>query len=414
MENVYLAYSILGVTILLLALAAEKIKQLLWMSEPLLATLVGVLVGQYGLEWLDFHHWDNSHLVLEELARLTLAISLIGVAFRLPDTWIRQYGGSLAILLLIGMPLMWLLTGLSAWQMLQLPLLEALLLGALITPTDPVVASSIVTGELAEKHVDADIRHLISAESGANDGLAFLLVMLPILLIEHAFPQAISEWLTAVLLGKVIASIMGGILLGYFTGKIVDWLYRHEHVHHRSLLAVSIALALACLGFAKLLHGDGILAVFAAGLAFNWLIRKEQGHREAQHERIQETTKQFLDVPVFVFFGMVLPFERWWEMGWPVLVFAMSILLLRRLPVLLLYPFVKPLKNRYDALFVGWFGPIAVAAMVYIGWAEVKQGYEHLWVIGSLVIFVSILVHGITATPLTRLYANSQRKSAQK
>lgn len=86
---------------------------------------------------------------------------------------------------------------------LGLPALQALLLGALVAPTDPVVSSSIVTGDLAEEHVDADARHLISAESGVNDGLAFLLVMLPALLLESSPAKALVHWTVVSLLGKV-------------------------------------------------------------------------------------------------------------------------------------------------------------------------------------------------------------------
>ncbi len=71
------------------------------------------------------------------------------------------------------MPLMWIISSICGWWILGLPVLQAMLLGALITPTDPVVASSIITSEMATKTVAEDTRHLISAESGANDGLAF-------------------------------------------------------------------------------------------------------------------------------------------------------------------------------------------------------------------------------------------------
>ena len=173
----------------------------------------------------------------------------------------------------------------------------------------------------------------------------------------------------------------------------------------RSMLAVTLAVAISLLGLAKLLHGDAILAVFAAGLALNWLIGGEEGYEKSHHEHMQETMKRFFDVPIFVFFGMILPVNEWLQEGLPLLLFCFAILLFRRLPVLLLlYRFLKPVERISDALFVGWFGPIAVAAMVYATWANVQEGYERLWHLGSCVIFVSILIHGITATPFTRWY----------
>lgn len=255
------------------------------------------------------------------------------------------------------------------------------------------------------------MRHLMSAESGANDGLGFLLLMLPALLIERAPEAALTHWLTVVLLVEVVGSILAGALVGYAVAKLVEWLYSREDSERGSLLAVSSALSLLLLGGTAALQGDGILAVFSGGLAFNWVIRDEEGHAEARHERIQETIIRFFDIPVFFFFGMVVPWQSWPELGWSAVIFVIAILLLRRIPaILLISRKLAPLRRRDDALFVGWFGPIAVAGMVYASWGKVREGGEQLWQLASLVIFVSILVHGMTATPFTRWYATRRAR----
>ncbi len=89
---------------------------------------------------------------------------------------------------------------------------------------------------------------------------------------------------------------------------------------------------------------------------------------------------------------------------------AVAILLLRRLPaVLLLRPFLGRLRGIQDALFLGWFGPIGVAALFYAFLSLRQAGVEEPWIIGSLVICASILVHGCTAVPLAKLYGKQQR-----
>lgn len=411
MDTVFAIYAVLGATVLVLALSAGFLERSLWVSEPLIAMAIGIAVGPVGLGLFRPDAWGAHQRVLEELARLTLGISLMGVALRLPSEWVRRSWRPLGLLLLVGMPLMWLVSGLCGWLILGLPVLEALLLGAVLAPTDPVAASTIVTGTFAERHLDADTRHLISAESGANDGLAFLLLMLPVLLREHSAGVALERWLLEVLLLEVLGSALGGALFGWAVSRALRRVYAWKHASRGSLLAVTLAISLTLLGVVKLLGGDGILAVFAAGLVFNWYIREDEGHEEARHERVQETAKRFFDVPVFLFFGMVLPWSDWVALGWRGLAFVVAVLVLRRLPVVLaLARALAPVRSLRDALFVGWFGPIAVAAMVYAGWADLREGHHTLWIVSTLTIFASLVAHGLSATPLTRWYARDRRE----
>lgn len=410
MHELYISYVAIGLTVLVLSFSVRVVKEKLWLSEPLLAVLAGIAIGPYALDLVSPRLWGDEEKILEELARLTLAVSLIGVAFRLPHRWVYSHWRPLAVVLLAGMPLMWVMSSLCGLWILDLPVLETLLLAALIVPTDPVVASSIVTGPLAESHVEPDTRHLISAESGANDGLAFLLVMLPALLLDRPAADALAHWSTVVLFGKVLGSIAGGAVAGHLLSMALRRAHYRAPSEQSSLLAVSVAAAIALLGIARLLGGDGILAVFAAGLALNRGLGEKEGREKARFERLEGSITRFLDIPIFILFGLLLPWHGWWVQGWPLLAFGASILLLRRVPVVLvLCPWLAPVRRLRDALYVGWFGPIAVAAIVYVTWADVKQGYPHLWTIGSFVIFASIVVHGITATPLTRLYHAKRR-----
>lgn len=410
--DVDLAYSVLGGTVLVLSLAAAPIKRRLWFSEPMVATLVGVLLGPAVLGVFEPASWDESTSALGYLARFTLAISLMGVALRLPHDWVRKNARSLAVLLGVGMPLMWIASSLCAWLLLSVSALHALVIGAIVTPTDPVAASSIVTGKLAEEAVEEDVRHLISAESGANDGLAYLLLMLPVLIMEHGASGALWHWLAVVLCAEILGAVVFGALVGFSCGRLFVIVDKREAPHRGSLLAVSGALSLLLLGVTAELGGDGILAVFAAGVAFNWAIGDSE--RQAHHQRLQETIDRFLDVPVFLLFGMLIPWQDWKELGWSGVGCAGALLLVRRLPVVLsLARFVGCLDSRKDALFTGWFGPIAVAAMLYGTMAKEHDPSQELWPVVTLTIFASILVHGVGATPLTRWYGASNGRPRQ-
>jgi NhaP-type Na+/H+ or K+/H+ antiporter len=170
-----------------------------------------------------------------------------------------------------------------------------------------------------------------------------------------------------------------------------------------SLLTVSLALSLTVLGVTELLHLNGVLAAFVAGIVFNFAGSSDA--KESQEE-IQEAISRFFDLPIFVVLGMALPWEGWLELGWGGILLVAAVLVLRRLPALLaLRPLLGPLRGKIkDVLFLGWFGPVGAAALYYAAFSFRETGIEAAWTVGSLVICASLLVHGVTATPLTKLY----------
>ncbi len=410
MSELFMALAAVGGLLLMLGMLAGLIKDRLYFSEPLVALLFGVLIGPGVLGLLDLDSWGNQELIVEEAARLTLAIAVMGVALRLPEGYPLRHLRTMAVLLGILMPLMWLASGILAYLILGLPFLVALLLGAVVTPTDPVVANSILTGGLAERNLPERTRHVLSAESGANDGLAYLLVFWPILFLARPPGEALFHWLIHTLLWEVVAAVVLGALIGYVAGLLLGWAQAKQTTEHTSLLTVGLALALTVLGAIELAGSDGILAVFAAGIAFSMVVRP---HREEQQERVQEAIRRFFDLPVFVLLGMVLPWEGWLELGWEGLVLVLAVLLLRRLPaVLTLSPLMGQVRGKGDTLFLGWFGPIGIAALYYAALALREVGNEEIWWAGSLIICASILAHGVAATPFTKLYGRRYQDNA--
>jgi NhaP-type Na+/H+ or K+/H+ antiporter len=152
------------------------------------------------------------------------------------------------------------------------------------------------------------------------------------------------------------------------------------------------------------------LAVFVAGLAFDEAVSESD---RGEEERVQEAVNRFFILPIFVLLGLTIPWEGWLDLGWAGLLLALAVLLLRRLPaVLALKPLLGRVRGTRDALFLGWFGPIGVAALYYASFSVGEAGVEEPWVVGSLIICASILVHGLSATPLTRLYGRRAHNDA--
>lgn len=398
-----------GGLVLILGLVSDFFRRTWWASDPMTAVLFGVLIGPVGLGLLDPTHWGiKQDVILEQAARFTLAIGLMGVALRLPKNYVFRHWQPLSVLLGLVMPLMWLTSGLLIYAILGLPFWEAMLVGAVITPTDPIVSTSIVTGVVAHQNLPGRLRHLISGESGANDGLAYPLVFLPILFLKRSPGDALFHWVTRFILWEVGAAIVVGAIIGYAAGRLLEWAEDKKTIEEKSFLGYTIALSLFVLGTAKLLGSDGILAVFVAGLIFSEVIR---GKERSEEENIQEAINRFFTLPIFILLGLAIPWQEWWSWGWGGILLAIAVLLLRRLPaILLLRPLIAPVHNFQEALFVGWFGPIGVAALYYAALSLRETGMQEAWTLGSLIICVSIFAHGLTATPLSRLYGQWHKK----
>jgi NhaP-type Na+/H+ or K+/H+ antiporter len=403
LTELYVSLAAVGGLLLLLGMLGGVLKERTPVSEPLVALLAGVLIGPAALGLLDLAGLGDQTVILEEAALVTLGIALVGVALRLPVGYASTHWRLLVVLLGVVMPLMWLAGGFLAYLILGLPFWVAVLVGAIVTPTDPVVASSIVAGGVAERNLPAKLRHAISAESGFNDGLALPFIALPVFVLTEPPGEALSHWLTHTILLEITAGAAVAALMGYAAGKTLRWAEANETMERTSLLTISLALSLTVLGVTELLHLNGVLAAFVAGVVFNWAGSSDA--KESQEE-IQEAISRFFDLPIFVLLGMALPWEGWLALGWKGPVLVAAVLLLRRLPaVLALRPFLGPLRGTTkDVLFLGWFGPIGAAALYYAAFSLRETGIEEVWVVGSLIICASVLVHGVTATPLTKLY----------
>lgn len=404
MSQLNIALAVMGGVAVGIALLSAMIKRNP-ISEPAIAVIVGLAVGPFGLGWLDLQRWGDVFPILEQAARLTVAIGLMGVAMRLQQHTLRRLLKPVALLLTVVMLGMWLVSSALAGWLLGFSPWAALLLGAVITPTDPVVASSIVTGKFAEQHLPLRLRDTLSAESGANDGLAYLFVMLPILILSQDVDAGWSRWLfDAVLVGVLGAAVFGGFV-GWAAARLLRYAQQRDWVASTSLLGYTVAFTLLTLGLAKLLNTDGLLAVFAAGLAFN-LSSDRQDEQEDEH--IQEAVAKLFTLPMFVLFGIALPLQDWVSLGWPLIALAISILLLRRLPIVMLASLGwQGILNRRDSIYLGWFGPLGIAAIYYAALAHRHLHDPSYWHAVSALIFCSIMAHGVTAAPLSRWYAST-------
>ena len=385
---------------ILMVLGSRAIRHLP-VSEALIALVVGVALGPEGLAVADPR--DGTTL-LHAASELIMAVALLAIALRFPWGTVWRERRPLLWLLLLGMPAMAaIVAGLAAWT-LGVGLGAAVLIGGILAPTDPVLSASVVTGDPAEEALPERLRALLSLEAGANDGLALPIVVAGLAIVhDHGWGHVGVHGLWAV--GLAIA-------VGAAIGSVAGWAFRaldeRHDVESSAYFVFTVVLALFTLGTVNAMRGDGILAVFVAGLAYNRVV----GERIYESEReVEEGINRVLMLPVFVLFGTLLPWEQWAHLGAPLLLFAVAVLLLRRLPVVLALAPALPLERRGLA-FYGWFGPMGVAALFFVTLAlEEGTRLPELWPAVALVVAASTVVHGITAAPGRQLYERSDAPS---
>ena len=409
MEHLNLVLVVFGGAILLLN-AFSTALQRVSIPAPLLALVLGIGVGPHGLDMLTLEMFGiPPHVLLEEAARVTLAISLTGVALRLPHGYWSENRRWVIAIVGLGMAVMWAVASGLIWVALGVPLTLALLIGAIVTPTDPVVSTPIVTGSVAERQIPPRVRHNISSESGLNDGLAYLFVFLPLLLlIKPDSTAAWREWLTHGLLREVVGASLLGVVAGYLVAKLFVWVTTRGLMEESAYSGFVVALFL--LGLFKLLGTNAILGVFLAAAVFGQVVTQAD---EIEENRQSEIINRFFIIPIFLLLGAGLPIEAWRGFGVMAPVALLGAVLARRLvAVWLLRRCYADLHSRPETLFLSWFAAVGVSALYYALVAERETGRSDVFPYVSLAITLSLLVHGLTATPFGA-WLHRQREGAK-
>ncbi|MFC4855868.1 cation:proton antiporter [Actinophytocola glycyrrhizae] len=398
MDSLHLVYAVAGTAGVVLALVSRAIRRLP-VSEPLIALLLGVILGPRLLGLLEIEQELRDPLLLEG-ARLLLAGSVMAAALRFSASSLSSLVRPLVLLLVVVMPLAAAAAGAAA-LLLGLPIALAVLVGACLSPTDPVLAASVVTGEPAERDLPTRIRRLLTVESGANDGLALPLVAVALLAVVPT--TGVAEAVGG-LAWEVLGGVVIGLLAGLLAGRAMLAATRRRDLDNGPNLVFTLLLAVAVLGIARMAGTDGVLSVFVAGLSYNRMVGERK--RDSQ-DAIDEAVNRYAVLPLFVVLGAVLPWREWVAFGPAAVVFVVAVLLVRRLPFVLVLARPLGLRAR-DAVFTGWFGPVGISAVFYLA-HSIHEGASdpRLFAAGTLAIAASVIAFGLTATPGRKLYAST-------
>lgn len=398
MHELTIALLIVSLLWLMMGSIINKLQKVA-LTEPLIALLVGVIIGPL-LQIISIPQ-EQQHSLLEWGAKVTIAMALMASALKMKHSYLMSHKQMLSVLVVGGMLMMCLFSVLLVKLLLGLDWIHAILIGAIITPTDPVVSSSMISGKYADKLLNNNIKSSLIFESGINDGLAYPLVAIGWILFQR-YEMDWSYWLlTEVGYKNILAAVLGSVI-GYIAGKIMHHAHKAHWMTKKTLLSFSVGLGFLVLTLLELIHMNGIIGVFFAGLLFN---REVETKEDLQEERIQDAIERLFTIPIFFLLGLVLPWQDWLRLGWPLLLCVLAVLLFRRLPaIILLKPALKQISRWPRVLLIGWFGPIGVAALFYAMLSLKKTSYEDAFPIVAAIITASVVVHGITSVPASRLY----------
>lgn len=366
------------------------------LTAPMFFVAVGFLVGGGGLGWI---HLDVDGEAIHVLLELTLVLVLFTDAARIDLTCLRREGSLPARLLGIGMPLTIVVGAGAAVAVLpELGWTGALLLAAILAPTDAALGQAVVSSPL----VPVRIRQTLNVESGLNDGIA-----LPVVLIFASLAGAREEggdasyWLRFAALAVTLGPLVGGAV-GFVGGRVVGWGTRSGWINDAFQRIAGLGLALLAFGAAEFVGGNGFIAAFVAGLTLGNTAR---GVCKCLYD-FGEAEGQLLTLLVFLAFGAaMLPEALAHATGAAVLYALLSLTVVRMLPVTLslLGTDLRPAS----VTFLGWFGPRGLASILF-ALLVVAEGRlaigPLLMTVVVLTVLASTFLHGLTAYPLARRY----------
>ncbi|KAE8308856.1 putative Na/H antiporter [Aspergillus transmontanensis] len=427
--NFNIVCATLGGFISVFGLVSYLFKERFYLSEALISLLAGVIFSPHAANFIRPKEYAlGSEQNLEEITmyftRLVLGVQLVLAGVQLPKRYLQLEWKSLSLLLGPGMAAMWLCSSLVVWAMIpNFQFLHALIIGACVTPTDPVLSNSIVKGKFADKNVPRPLQRIIVAESGANDGLGYPFLFFAMYLLKYTgmggagysggAGKAMGLWFYETWAYTVILSVVYGITVGWVSRELLHWAEEKRYVDRESFLVFAIALALFVVGTCGMIGTDDLLACFVAGNVFT---QDDWFRLETMDDSLQPTIDMLLNLAIFMWFGAVCPWSSFLNNNiipiYRLIFLGVLILLVRRMPIIFaMHKYIGQIEHLLQAAFVGFFGPIGVGAIFYLSVCrEFLQGIivdgkvrddaqkvsEAVDVVVWFLVICSIVVHGLS------------------
>jgi len=422
----HFVYLILAAFLLFYALFSNFIRNRLHLSEPPLATLVGIVFGPAGADLLSPQRWGSEDNITQETARIVVGLQVFTVGVELPKAYFSRHWKSAGMMLGPVMTFSWLVTAVLVYLILHTAFTTALIISACLAPTDPVLAAAVLAESTFSRRVPRRLKHLLSAESGCNDGVSFPFLYVGVsFLIEPTVGGAVKEWILGTILYQCVLGTVIGLTIGICFNKALRFVERGAYIDPASFLVFYFLLAILSVGIGSTLGVDDFLVAFGAGYGFardGWFAKKTAS------TKLPNIIDLVLNSSMFVYFGSIIP----WSSFTPgpempnltpgrLVGLLILILLFRRIPIVLaMKRFVPDLRTYREALFCGHFGPMGLGALFLVIEARAKlengtsqpephppkhtSHKEVIEIIYPVVLFIilgSTMIHGLSVAAIS-------------
>ena len=365
-----------------------------------LGLFAAAIIEVLGVRWIDPLEQSTT---IERLAEFAVIVALFGTGLQLDRPLTPRAWGSVARLLGIVMPLTIGAVALFGTQVMGLSLGAAIILGAALAPTDPVLAGDVGVGPPGDED-EHEPNFALTAEAGLNDGLAFPFVFLGVFVAAQGGSGWLAEWLTA----DVLYAVLGGTAIGAGGGYLIA--ASIVRLRERRLMAealdgwIALGAVLLVYGLGEVAGTYGFLSAFAAGVAFR---RYEHDHE--MNGRVHdgaEVVEKFCELGLILLLGSLATITGVTEAGVAGWLLVPLLLIVIR-PVATALAFAGSPTAAGERAFIAWFGVRGIGSLYYVavalgmGILSADEARTLFWTVAACVV-VSIVVHGVTAAPLSR------------
>ncbi len=410
MEPYILIITIIGLTALTMAWLPTWLEKLP-VSYSILFVGLGFLLYQFPLPLPSPDPLANKTLTVR-LTELGVIITLMGTGIKINRSFSWKNWKIPFLLVFVTMLFCIAALGLLSWWALGLAPISALLLGAVMAPTDPVLAAEVQVGPPSTEKED-HVRFSLTAEAGMNDGMAFPFTWLAIALAVAS--QTGEDWFWSWFGQDVIYKIAAGVGIGYLLGRLLAFLaFRLPEKHNFPETKdgfVAVAATLLVYGLTEIVHGYGFIAVFVTGLTLGQQERSHELHREL-HDFTDQIERLFL-VIVLLLLGGSIATGLLDNLTWQGIVVALLFVFVIRPLFGYLTLWRQNISFREKAT-ISFFGIRGIGSFYYLSFAVTQATFseeQQLWSIAGFIVLISVLVHGIMASPVMRYLDRRRTKS---